>query len=388
MFRLASLLTISVLLASDALAGPTMWNSLDSDNAAWFYNRPGVTLDALGADTSACQRYADAAVSGAAEDGFAHHGVAGAIIVGLNSGAPTAWHLDNCMIARGYRRFTASDGNLLAFATRFESMSDEQRLALVSAETPLEGSLTRQWENAYWRGASGWNTERRVEMRAGAVSESPYRLEPVDAASPITLGPDQVLLMFSMQFGPGERDLLRWGAVQFTHDNRQTGMPERTAVGRNGALRWPAVSAELRARGIPADNSPVLFVFVAPAGFYTLSSLQAFGEAPLNACMGTLAFDASPGSVLYLGNFSFEQDADRSAGMADIQRYNLEIEFDAIEAVRSSVGVLGARLQRAPYVNRFVRPCSWPNQGARPVYGLDIPGAPDFDVTAIPATSP
>lgn len=377
MLRFALTFLTSAVLASQAWAGPTAWNALDSDDTAWFYNRPGITLPEIEADTIACREFANAAVSGGQTAAYQNFGLAGGILVGLNSGAPVAWHHDNCMIARGYRRYTTSDRNLRAFADRYEVMTEQERMALISGETPPDSVLSRQWANDYWTGADPvGNPSRRIEMRAGATFDVAFQeLEPADMTAPISLGADQVLLIFSVQFdGPSQR---RGATLQFTRDDRTSGRPDRASIGRNGSQRWPMIRATVRERDIPADGGPVQFAFVAPAGFYSLSGLQAYGAMPMNICMGTLAFDATPGSVLDLGSYTFAR-SNRFERFAGAEPFSIQVHLD-VDNARRQLAIfpdLVERVRAAPYENGFVRPCGWYNEALRPVYGIDMPGAP------------
>lgn len=218
------------VMCGDAFAGPIAFNTLDTDDLAWFYNKPGITLEQLSADTTACGVFAGSVMNPTGSVSSGNYGMTGAVLFALNSGAPTRALLDHCMIARGYRRFNTADRNTRTFADRYEAMSEAERLALASSETPPEGTLARTWANDYWiPEPAADSAPRYVEMRPGYQEFAPTNLQAVDLNAPIVVGPDQTLVILSIQVG-SERT--RGGAVQFTRDNPETGRQIAFALDR------------------------------------------------------------------------------------------------------------------------------------------------------------
>ena len=359
-------------VSGDAFAGPIAFNALDTDDMAWFYNKPGITLEQLNADTSACGVFATTVMNQGG--GTPAGGLTGSILFALNAGAPTRSFLDHCMVARGYRRFNTADRNMRTFVARYEAMSAEERLALAGSETPPEGTLARAWANDYWiPEPPAETTPRYVEMRAGFLEFAPSSLQAVDLSAPITIGADQTLVILSLQ-AIGET---RGGMIQFTRDNPETGAADRVRMGQGGNRRWPMISAALRERDV--SDEPTYFAFLAPAGFYAHSSASARGATPSQLCMGTIAFNAEPSAVLFLGNFVIERGSERTR-MPYSDGFGVRVEMTDLANVRQQLVAspdLAARLQNADYRNGFVRQCVYGTPiGISPVHGFDIPGVP------------
>jgi hypothetical protein len=384
MFRkhLIAACTLAVV-SGDAFAGPIAFNALDTDDMAWFYNKPEITLEQLRADTQACGTFANVVMNQGG--GTPSGGLTGSVLFALNAGAPTRALLDHCMIARGYRRFNTADRNMRTFVTRYEAMSDAERLALASNETPPEGTLARAWANDYWiPEPASETTPRYVEMRPGFQEFAPFSLQAVDLNAPIAVGADQALVILSLQaVGP-----TRGGVIQFTRDNPETGAADRVRMGQSGNRRWPMISATLRERDASAE--PTYFAFLAPAGFYAHSSAQARGTVSSQLCMGTIAFTAAPNAVLFLGNFVIERGSERTR-MPYSDGFGVRVEMTDLTNVRQQLAAspdLAARLENADYRNGFVRQCVYGTPiGISPVHGFDIPGVPWIEQTSSAPTN-
>lgn len=356
-------------VCGDAFAGPIAFNALDTDDMAWFYNKPGITLEQLNTDTEACGRFASLVMNPMNEPG--------GLLFALNSGAPTRALLDHCMIARGYRRFNTADPNTRTFLSRYEAMSDAERLALAANETPPEGTLARAWANDYWiPELPADTTPRYIEMRPGFQEFAPHALREIDLSRPIVVGDDETLVIVSIQAGSEQT---RGGMIQFTRDNPETGAPDRVRMGENGSRRWPIIRAQLRERDATAE--PRYFAYLAPSGFYDLLSVQARATASSQLCMGTIGFTAAPNAVLFLGNFVIERGLERTR-MPYSEGFGVRVEMTDLANVRQQLAAspdLAARLENADYRNGFVRQCVYGGPiSISPVHGFDIPGAPWF----------
>jgi hypothetical protein len=141
-------LLMACVVASPAAAGPLTASVLDSDDLAWFYNRPAVTVAEIGADQNACRGFA-AMMLGAGAPQPGPYGLAGDVMGAIASAGLNVAYVDDCMMSKGYRRFDIAGTRLRDFQTRFQALPAEQQLAYFSAEAPPEGVLARHWSNTY-----------------------------------------------------------------------------------------------------------------------------------------------------------------------------------------------------------------------------------------------
>jgi hypothetical protein len=380
MWRSAFMCGLALALAQSAFAGPIQRNALDTDNMAWFYNRPGVTPDQLARDTSECEIFSRAMMGDAEGRAFASHGLVGAVLVAANQDAPLRAATDDCMIARQYRRFTTVDRNYAAFVARYNAMSEDVRLALASSETPPEGTLARQWGNDFWSVDETRDVPRPpIVMRPRSLDRDiPIeQLHQVDLARPISLAPDQALLIFSIQPTPAGES--HGGALRFTRDDRYSGMPALVSTDPNGGRRrWPTIQTVHRAR----DGAATEFAYVVPAGFYSFAGAWTIGGFMVDFCMGTVAFDVAPGAVLHLGNYVMARGNQRIASLYGAPGVGVRIDPVDLDAARARLAAspeLAARLAQVSYQNGFVRACTMPIMSS---YGFDMPGAPWMEANA------
>lgn len=155
LFTIAALISI-LLAANHASGGPIHPRDLDPDDLAWFYNRPGATPEQVTADATECAAFGRRLFGPPiANPDAAMTGVVPAIMLGIVTAGPVVAYTDDCMIARGYRRFNVAGTTQRSFSERVSAMPAEIQAALAGADTPPEGALARQWANTYWIAADG-----------------------------------------------------------------------------------------------------------------------------------------------------------------------------------------------------------------------------------------
>lgn len=377
-------------LASTASAGPIVFNSIDSDDEAWFYNKPGITLAQLDQDFSDCQSFGQAMQSG---DGAAYtgHGIAGALIVAANSAAPIRAFADNCMIARGYRRFRPAEHNQHAFLRRYQTLDEAHRLALASEETPPEGTISRAWDNGYLVDAATHAQQPLprppLDMRIRDRTYFPVEnLEQAALSAPISLGPDQALLIMTLR--SGSADAPRGGVIEFSRHVRETGMPSPFATRPGGhRMRLPVAQAALA--GADVGDEQHVFAWIVPAGYYALSGIWSVGGFRTSMCMGTPAFNAEPGAVLYLGDYAITRGGANMPIIFGMPGANVSFAAGNLDEARVRLSAspdLAGRLALADYQNGFVRACPWEAIFAQ--YGLDLPGMAWLEENTAGAATP
>ncbi len=371
---LAGASALGVLLSS-AAAGPLPKDALDSDSMAWFYNRVGATVGEASADKQACHQFAENMTAGTTGAG-ASQGLLGvlveSVVDSIRDAGPKAAYVDDCMIARGYRRFVVG-GRMDDFIARTLSLSPEERGAYVGSEAPPEGRLARTWANSYWIGAEDEPAppaNRRVEAIALPFAAPTHRIRMVRADDPTVAGPNDAVLVLSLRReGPGNSG----SYIVFTRDNPETGLPARTTVGSSQRLRWPMFQPQY-AR--PDASGASHFVYIVPAGTYALANSFAGPFMLTQFCLGTVAFTAEPGAVLHLGEYVIRAERGEPSELAPPARLGIRInepDLDAGRALLARAPEIAARLQGATYTNGFRHACQ-PYPGvALPVYGIDNP---------------
>lgn len=380
--------TLAFLLSSvvTALAGPIPRNALDADTMAWFYNQPGTTTAKAAEDLTACEGFSGGILPSPAGVGLGFD----ILNAGRYAGTFRAG-VDDCMVALGYRRYETNDARLSAFQARYNTMTDEAKLAIVGGDPPPEGRLARQWANSFWiSDQHDPQGERRRIAHPIAVpnpmSWPQWRvIYPVAGVSSPPASADAVLVM-SLTF---ESSAGAYAGFYFQRDNAMTGLPDPFTRGRTQELVMFGVSMGERPQWLPRRSGAALSIvsrgvgqrllFVVPPGTYALTSvLRDETSNSAHFCLGTIAFQAQAGEALFLGNYRVVA-ADQNPGPANPPApLGIRIDPGDIEFARSSL--LGApefamRLHQAEYWNGHVSGC-FSGQGALPIYGIDLPGAP------------
>jgi hypothetical protein len=383
---LAANLAGSILLSAGPVvaAGP-LGGSLNPDQMAWFYNRPGVTPDVLAEDRRVCAvfaQYVSGLLYSGLPDGAGFGGPAGAFLESVFNTGPRAGYADDCLVANGYRRFDVPGTKLAAFTERFNSMSPAKQAEFTAAESPPEGVLAQQWVNVYWQPAEGEAPPAPASRRSvarGVESETidrPKRLiiGPVAAGGIIAPGPAEAVVTMTLRSNTAKPAFLH-----FMRDVEETGAPDTLAVKND--KQWPVIEA--KAGKAVAGTAP-RFVFVVPAGSYSLGLAGAGGyESATLFCFGTIAFQVRPGEVLDLGAFTVQPGAQSVHPLAPAPRLRLRIDRPPIEAAQAAVASshdLAGKMKAALFRNDFPHQC--PAHGGFAVYGFQLPGAPSWRAAA------
>lgn len=383
LFTIAAL--ISVLAVNHASGGPIHPRDLDPDEIAWFYNRPGATPERVASDATECAAFGRRLFGPpTANPDAAMTGIVPAIMLGIVTAGPVVAYLDDCMIAKGYRRFNVAGSTQRHFSERASAMPAETQAMLAGADTPPEGRLARQWSNTYWFAADGETTIAPLRERAHR-SASPQFLtrdaklfiEPLAEGADVAPGPNDAVLV--MTFRSIGRDQ---GKIYLAHD-LDDGEPDPIRVGRHD--RWPTLVAEPGRRQANASGEARL-VFVAPAGTYALSGVgQGYYIRSTFFCYETIAFTAHAGDVVHMGAYTVETEPSGTHPLAPTPRQRLRIDLPPLDGARDDLAQspdLAARMKLADYVNNFPHAC--PETVGIAAYGLDMPGSPSLRAEPAP----
>ena len=356
-------LLLACAVVTPAAAGPLTASVLDSDDLAWFYNRPGVTVEEIGADQNACRGFA-AMMLGAGAPSPGPYGLAGDVIGAIASAGLSVAYVDDCMMSKGYRRFDIADTRLRDFQTRFQALPAEQQLAYFSAETPPEGVLARRWSNTYWlpregdaaiQGARNFLPRAMTRDEFNRVSQ-PGWVRPAEANATPAAG--EVLLVFTLRSSGGNA---RFGLDRRTPDG------EQAFTGRPNRANWPGIEPR-----IEDAQGPQAFVFAVPAGIYSLLYASTTRYNATTFCYGTIAIEAAAGQVIDLGDITIERGGEVVDPLAPAPTIRMRIDQPPVTAERTALfGARAANAQAAAYRNAFPRKCQLFTRG----YGFELPGA-------------
>jgi hypothetical protein len=142
-------------LSGTAHAGSFAGSTLDADDVAWFYNRPGVAMPVYEADHKACDGVAVSMTSNSTMVISANPLAAlvgNLVVAGIEASQRAGkirGYLDDCMVVKGYRRYVVVGRPLKALEDELAALGDKGLAEYIAAETPKAGLLARQWTNAY-----------------------------------------------------------------------------------------------------------------------------------------------------------------------------------------------------------------------------------------------
>lgn len=363
---------LSASVAGIAYAGPLPKNSLDSDEKAWIYNRPGATLGDWEADLVSCLDYANKMTAHASVGGLLEY-----FLEQARTAGPRAAHIDDCMIARSYRRFDILGETQKAFQKRFDAMSVEVRTGLVGSSAPNIGKLARQFVNTMWL-SRGDEVEqgsmlRLVEPVVAKSWGSENRMRGVKPGRPIAVGPNDAVLVLTTNY-TGQP--LMNGTVEFARRDPLSG--DRAAISADGKAKPKVPILEARS-GSP--ERPTQFLMVAPAGTYSLEMVvvqtKGFKLTQVQFCQGTISFSVAPRDVVDLGSFVVEAKETIVSDVAPVAPFRLRVDATDLEARRrllASEPALAAKLAPVTYSNDFKNMCLPPiGTIGIPAYGIAIP---------------
>ncbi|ESQ74263.1 hypothetical protein [Asticcacaulis sp. AC402] len=369
---LAAVLTLQASFALSAVAGPLEPKVLDSDDLAWFYNRPGAGTEQVAADQNACLSFGRSMFGTNPVNEGMTYGLTGAIIGEIAAAGPNIAYADDCMMARGYRRFDITGSNLRQFRERYARLAPEVQAHYAGAEVPPEGTLRRKWANTYWLSAPG-DAPAPAEPLS-FVPRSPdiptfnrwgptKSVKPVPAGTVPQPGPDEAVVLMTVSSPTG-------AGAHILFDRREASGDAgivQTTRGRN----WPGFEARTKeAKG----NAAMQFAFVIPAGIYSLANVRTGRYDFTTFCLGTVAFDVAAGDVVDLGHFTMVPVDAAVDPLAPAPKVQLRIDQPSADSERNvalATGGLADRLRPAVYFTRFPRMCTLFSR----IYGFDMPGA-------------
>jgi hypothetical protein len=372
-----------------------------------FYNKPGADLARVNNDLAACRAEAarlkvvrntntrvgmatafnadgsyNPAISGAAT-GIAS--IMFAIQDANYNGGIEQIEFRDCTVALGYRHYRLGERERI----RADAEPDHGFAALVSAATPAEGRLNEgesernyfradlvahPFENGSPRPAPGveavaFDTAAATEGADGAPTATGTIVARAAAGEVLTPQPGSAIIVASAS--------QQAGGMQVPVGGDTFRFRRVSAQGRFIELLQPTLSFALRShynperRGDPTlagqYAAPRYSTLRIPVGRYVLSDLGS-----LNACLGTLSFEAREGDVLYLGEFVLRPPGipmgtllspvgNINTGMDNRLRADLRVGIgDNIEAARQALQAdedTKTRLVRASFQNGYRIPC-------------------------------
>ena len=348
---------------------------LDSDDMAWFYNRPSATPEIVAADHARCisfgRRHWGREQEGTVQPG--PYGLVGDVMGAIAAAGPIVATIDDCMISEGYRRFDVFGLPLRDFQERLLALPAQERAAYAGADSPPEGTLARQWANTYWLTTGDEAPQgpepRRITPRVASVASAnrwwgsaPLRLRTISGdALPVPMADGEAVAFLTLNSSTDTQ-------VEVAFERVAPGTGDLASISYRGGNRWPAFQAQTT-----HDSGRNEFVFVIPAGTYALARIRR-GRQGMGFCLGTIAFNVAPGDVVDLGHFTVEQGASVSApAPPPVARMRVD-QPELTPARRNFLGAgeLANRMKQAAYSNGFPRIC----RPFSPIYGFDIPGAP------------
>ena len=373
------------LLPAESFAGPVIIKDLKRSKSAWFYNKPGATVESVARDKYNCTAFGHHMFTMSPfKDGdpfIEHSGIGGSLIGGAVSSGPIRGNTDDCMMSLGYRRFTTRDSTLKDFEKRFNGLSYDEKNKYFGDTTPPEGKLTRQWVNTFWLyedGEEGPSVEDRsylptrfdmsksqklssirptfkdnpsVMMQSGAT---PLKTLPIDTSDANT---SIVVVKIKPVSGKAAQ-------VGFSRIDPITGEPN-PIIGKKGKAKIPTLTLSHK-----TDQIGEFTVYEIPAGHYALS----FGRFHA-MCMKTVIFEAKGGDVTYLGDYTGLRNKEPVHPLAPTPRMRFRFDQGNPSEVETALN-LGKPPLIATFKNNFEMQC--PAMLAEKMYGVSFPGKADF----------
>lgn len=347
--------------------------ALDPDDMAWFYNQLGADPQMAANDQAECVTFG-ARMFGSTRTQASPYGLTGEAMLAMISPGPTLAYADDCMMAKGYRRFDVAGAEQRVFQQRLQASGAEAQAAYVGAVTPPEGVLARQWVNTHWLSREGEPVASgeapRFTPQAPSVEVANdwggrFRaVRPLEEGGDIALSGDQALVLISLRSPTG-------AGARFERSDPATGGAGLVGTDRQG--RWPYFDA--RVGDDETGVTPRLFVI--PAGTYALAAAWTWRWANgTEFCMGTAVFRIEPGEVVDLGEFTFDR-APEVSELAPAPHVRFRIDQPAQDAARIALipsSRLAQQMRQAEYMNAFPRQCRLFSRS----YGFELPGAPQW----------
>jgi hypothetical protein len=365
--RIFAILSFAALCGfASAHAQPIGSGDLDGDDIAWFYNKPGVTLEQYRADEISC-----AARTGGQRFNNAHAQAGQNLFLAIMSAsvAPGQHNAerDNCMIVMGYRRFVISPGNQREFVQRLESGGDEELRRHVSEASPPEGALIMEWRNGFLdagtsvraAGDLGGPTPTALLPELAAFGAPRYARDRTvrEFSAGDARDPALATIALSISAADGDRGTWNKHVLLFLRIDPETG---NAPLVRNHPTfinlgQWDR------------DREPErLQIFQAPPGRYALWRSFDFPRFT-DFCLRTIAFDVRAGDVVYAGSWQT-----RRAGPISVSWGNLDATKTALQAM---IGPAASSMQPATFQNGAQLPCGVTAAGGTRLYGIELPVA-------------
>jgi len=376
MRRFISLFLGPVFLMSFAVpasAGPVIIKDFKRSKSAWFYNKPGATVQDVNLDEHNCTAFGHYMFHMSPydkDDPYLNDpGPGGAIIVGAVSSGPIRGTKDDCMMSLGYKRYNTKDDTLKDFLDRYNLLSEDEKNQYHGDVTPPEGTLHRQWVNTFWIPAEGEpkaepESRNYLPVRQDLPKGKFIRWDKMKANKTMPVigeGEEAAIVIAKIKPVSEKPAEIRFMRVD---DLNELDGPS-TEKQKNKKL----VVLTLSQKNKKLDEYAV---FKVPAGHYALNAVRHHAM-----CMKTVVFKAKSGQTIYLGDYTGYRNETQVHPLAPTPRARFRLDTGNLDAVKTDLN-LSTDLIAADYQNNFPMKC--PGAIGEKMYGVSFPGRPDYTV--------
>ncbi|MEP3889571.1 MAG: hypothetical protein ABJN69_03830 [Hellea sp.] len=352
-----------------ANAGPVIIKDFKRSKTSWFYNKPGATLEDVNRDEYDCTAFGhEMFTMKPFNDGdpyFEHSGIVGSVMGGTISSGPIRGSKDDCMMSLGYRRFNPGDASLKEFQKRYNVLTDAEKNKYHGDVTPPEGTLVRQWVNTFWITTDDEpkaDIETRNYMPIRNKNFEPFqpwpkKLKSLESNPGIVEGADEAIIIAKILSTDNKK-----GIARFMRVDSSTG-EAHPLEGKKGKLPTITLSTKNKKMGDYA-------VFKVPSGTYALGGIDFHAM-----CMQTVAFKASRGSVIYLGEYTGRKNEQQVHPLAPTPRARFRFDKGNAAVAAEALGLSQVPVD-VKFHNNFPYQC--PASIGEKMYGVSMPGQPSF----------
>ena len=387
MLRISKVILASVfigIMPAQSFAGPIIIKDLKRANSAWFYNKPGATIESVARDKYDCTAFGHYMFKMSPyKDGdpyVKYPGILGSAIGSAASSGPIRGNIDDCMMSLGYRRFNTHDASLQNFQDRFETFSDSKKNMYFGDQTPPEGTLTRAWVNTFWfykDGEKNPSVEDRSYLPVRFDISKSQKLASIkpsfrELPSVMTQSAATVIEKLPLQRTDADKAIIvvkikpvsgKPAQVGFSRVDPVSGEPN-PVIGKKGKGKIPTLTVSHK-----DDKIGAFTVYEVPSGHYALSFAR---YHPM--CMKTVIFEAKAREVTYLGEYEGFKNKESVHPSAPTPRMRFRFDQgDGIE-VEKALSLSKTPLE-AQFKNNFEMLC--PAMLGEKMYGVRFPGIKD-----------
>lgn len=343
--------------------------TLKGKKMAWFFNKPGVSMNTVMQDMKECVDVSRLAQGNAADaNPEAANGLLSAAWTGMLGGGRTNLDIANCMSSRDYQRFEILTETQKSFTKRLRAMDDKQIAEYFTSEEPPEGKLANYTPNGlfYSQGNSLRATGSVPKLKPQQVLPSilkfggPLILNRKLTAKPITtsskLDSEKATLVARMNFD-GKAGRFERPDLLFVKRDPKNGFFDLTAQKKPILFRIANHNAENLVDGFQ--------IMQAEPGQYILWQVNGRKQSSVTyTCLSTIVIDIKAGENIYLGDWTVMSDG--RFGVTNEGKSEANSALMTIDSSPSS-------LRSANYKNGADAPCTSVVGGGLQLYYFELP---------------